>query len=559
MAVDDKANKVIGYYKRLDDNEISNSINNNFKRFFFYPKLPNFESIASQTINFLYKMCSAPDLLCQEMIYDICKKLNEISQKRKAMEMNDLESSQATGLHIPMYLLPRVIFIFGYIATKEWIYLQDDVYQNFKYREELGKQKNNGNETVNLDRTMDRSLKRLAPTNTSIIDPNDADSTYMGATAEDHLGEMINNICENELVTSANCVFHNFIPILIEILQYPAKYSDEYIQRAAVLALMRFMTVSSKLCADKIAFLMNILNKSKNASMKCNIIIGLADLTSRYPNTIEPWQPNFFVLLFETNDYNVRLTTLKMLSYIILQAIIRVTGEVAEMAACIVDEKAEIRDAAKEFFRQLVGCKEQEYYKVIPDIVSRFSTNHEPMFEDKFRVIVKYLFELIHKDRPAENLVEKLCGRFRNTNTERQWRDISFCLSLLNPTEKTMRRLIDNLPKYKDKLHYDEIYDCFKVIISNANKQIMKPALKDLAKEFETKLEKCFEASQNNESIDVSTIDTENVSPKNKPKSKKKPTNSRRKTRAPTRTWSSDEMDDDDDFEENIPPGRKRK
>lgn len=373
---------------------------------------------------------------------------------------------------------------------------------------------------------------------------------------------MINNICENELVTSASCILHHFLPILAEILQHPAKYPDEYIQRAAVLALMRFMTVSSKLCADKIAFLMNILSKSKNASMKCNIIIGLADLTSRYPNTIEPWQPNFFVLLFENNDYNVRLTTLKMLSYVILQAIIRVTGEVAEMAACIVNEESEIRDAAKEFFRQLVGCKEHEYYKVIPDIVSRFSTNNEPMPEDKFRTIMKYLFELIHKDRPAENLVEKLCARFRNTNTERQWRDISFCLSLLNPTEKTMRRLIDNLPNYKDKVHYDEIYDCFKVVISNANKQIMKPALKDLAKEFETKLEKCFEASQNNESIDVSMIDTENVSPKNKAKTKKKPTNSRSKARAQSRAWSSDEMDDDDDFEENIPPprrGRKRK
>lgn len=191
MAAGDKANKFIGYYKRLDDNEISNSIISNFRRFFFYPKLPNFETIASQTINFLYKMCSAPDLLCQEIIHDICKKLNEISQKRKdqAMETDDQESSQATGLHIPKYLLSRIIFIFGYIATKELIYLQDDVHQNIKYREELRRQKKNGNQTVNLDGTMDRSLKRLASANTSVTDPNDADSTYMGATAEDHLGD----------------------------------------------------------------------------------------------------------------------------------------------------------------------------------------------------------------------------------------------------------------------------------------------------------------------------------------------------------------------------------
>ncbi|XP_055296680.1 condensin complex subunit 1-like [Sitodiplosis mosellana] len=566
MAVGDKANKFIGYYKRLDDDDISDSIINNFKQFFFYPKLPDFESIASQSIDFLYKMCSAPDLLCQEIIRDVCKKLNEISQKRKqqTLDSNGSGSSQVTELHIPKYLLPRVIFIFGYIATKELVYLHDDVYQNVKYREELRKQKKNENQTT-LDGTMDRSLKRLASANTSVVDPNDPDSTYMGATAEDHLAEMINNICENQLIGSADSVLHHFVPVLIEILSQPAKYSENYVQRAAVLALMRFMAVSGRLCADRIGFLMNILRKSTSASMKCNIIIGLADLTSRYPNTIEPWIPNFFVLLFE-NDDTVRLTTLKMLSYVILQAIIRVTGQVSEIAVCIVDENIEIQITAKEFFRQLVGCKEQEYYKVIPDIVSRLSSNDSAMLEDKFRVVMKYLFELIHKDRPAENLVEKLCSRYRNTNTERQWRDISFCLSLLSPTEKTMKRLIDNLPNYKDKMQYDEIYDCFKTIISNANKQIMKPGLKDLAKEFETKLDKCLEATQNNESIDVSLcmIDTENVSSANKSKNKtvntrKKAVNSRKNKRAPSRTWSSDEMDDE--MEENIPPrrGRKRK
>lgn len=563
IAVADKTTKFIGYYKRLNENDIPDGIISNFRKFFFYPKLPDFESIASQTINFLYKMCSAPDLLCQEIINELCKKLNEISKKRKQKRLesdeNVPELSQPTELIIPKYLLPRVIFIFGYIATKELVYLHDDVTNNMKYREELSKQKKNGNQSNTLnDTSINRTLRRLESTDTSLVDSNEPDATYMGATAEDALAEMINNICENELIGSADGLLHHFVPFLIEILSHPAKYSDDYIQRAAILALMRFMTVSNQLCTERIAFLMNILRKTKSASMKCNIIIGLADLTSRYPNTIEPWHSNFFVLLFEKEN-TIRLTTLKMLSHVILQAIVRVTGQVSEMAACIVDENLEIRNAAKEFFYQLVGCKELDYYKVMPDIVSRLSSNESPMPEDKFRIIVKYLFELIRKDRPAENLVEKLCSRFRSTNTERQWRDIAFCLCLLTPTEKTMKRLIDNLPNYKDKLVYDEIYDCFKLIISNANKQLMKPALKDLTKDFETKLQKCLEASQNNVSIDVSMIETKNIPPKSQPKKKDKKKTTKPKKKTQTKTWSSDEQDDD--FEENIPPrhGRKRK
>lgn len=556
IALDDKVTKSIGYYKRFDDRDVSDGIINNFKKFFFYPKLPDFELIASQTINFLYKMYSAPDLLCQGIIHDVCKKLNEISQRRKNQmsETDGCESSQPTEIYIPKYLLPRIIFIFGYIATKELVYLHDDVLNNMKYREELSKQKKTGNQTVNMNGSLDRSLKRLTSSNTSITDPNDPDSTYMGATAEDHLSDMINNICENELIGSADGILNHLVPILIEILSHPAKFSDDYVQRAAILALMRFMAVSGNLCTDRIAFLMNILRKTTNASMKCNIIIGLGDLTARYPNTIEPWNSNFYVLLFETDD-NVRLTTLKMLSYVILQAIIRVTGQISEMAVCIVDKNQEIQNAAKEFFHQLVGCKELEYYKVMPDIVSRLSSNESPMPEDKFHIVMRYLFELIHKDRPAENLVEKLCSRFRNTNSERQWRDIAFCLSLLTPTEKTMKRLIENLPYYKDKVQYDEIYDSFKMIISNANKQIMKPVLKELAKQYETMLQKCLEASQNNESIDVSMIDTAPIpSPRQpKKKDKKKPT----KPKKNQKPKSSDE--DDDDFEENTPPRRMRK
>ena len=50
--------------------------------------------------------------------------------------------------------------------------------------------------------------------------------------------------------------------------------------------------------------------------------------------------------------------------------------------------------------------------------------------EENFRTIMKYIIGLIEKDKLLESLVEKLCLRFRATRTERQWRDISFCLSL---------------------------------------------------------------------------------------------------------------------------------
>lgn len=62
----DRANKgVYVFIKRYDDKDVINNVIENFKKFFFFPKLPHFEPIASEAIDFLYRMCDTPDILCQ--------------------------------------------------------------------------------------------------------------------------------------------------------------------------------------------------------------------------------------------------------------------------------------------------------------------------------------------------------------------------------------------------------------------------------------------------------------------------------------------------------------
>lgn len=62
----DRTNKgTYVFIKRYDDKDVINTVIENFKKFFFYPKLAHFEPIASEAIDFLYRMCDAPDILCQ--------------------------------------------------------------------------------------------------------------------------------------------------------------------------------------------------------------------------------------------------------------------------------------------------------------------------------------------------------------------------------------------------------------------------------------------------------------------------------------------------------------
>lgn len=250
------------------------------------------------------------------------------------------------------------------------------------------------------------------------------------------------------------------------------------------------MTVSSKFCEDNMAFLMNVLSLTTNTKIKCNIIIGLSDLTFRYPNIIEPWTTHFYNILYEKDD-SVRLTAIKILSHLILHEMIRVKGQIADLALCIIDENQDIRDITKSFFKEIAN-KANILYNVMPDIISRLSDTALNIKEDDYQTIMKYILSLIQKDRQVETLVEKLCARFKITKEERQWRDIAFCLSLLSYNEKTMKKLIDNITNFKDKVQIDEVYQFFKTIITNTSK-LAKPELKAIVTEFESRLNKCLE------------------------------------------------------------------
>jgi condensin complex subunit 1 len=62
--------------------------------------------------------------------------------------------------------------------------------------------------------------------------------------------------------------------------------------------------------------------------------------------------------------------------------------------------------------------------------------------------------------------VDKLCLRFKNAEHARQWRDTGFCLSQLPfRTERSLKKLLDAVPLFADKLHDATLYKYFTEII----------------------------------------------------------------------------------------------
>jgi hypothetical protein len=126
-----------------------------------------------------------------------------------------------------------------------------------------------------------------------------------------------------------------------------------------------------------------------------------------------------------------------------LTSLAQVKGQIAEMAKCLDEPDARISELAKLFFAEM-AAKDNAVYNNLPDIISGLSAGDNALDEDAFRRVVDYIFSFVQKDKQAENLVEKLCNRFRQTDVPRQWRDLAFCLSRLSYTsDKAVKKLIE--------------------------------------------------------------------------------------------------------------------
>jgi condensin complex subunit 1 len=245
------------------------------------------------------------------------------------------------------------------------------------------------------------------------------------------------------------------------------------------------MCVSADFCEANLPLLFTILENTNNPVIRSNIVIGLGDLTICFNSIIDPHISHLYNRL-KDEDFQVKKNAMMILTFLILNGMIKVKGQISEMAKCTEDDDEKIKELSRAFFKEL-STKDNAIYNNLPDILSNLST----IDEDKYKKIVKFLFEFITKDKYLDSLVEKLCHRFHHASSERQWRDIGYCLSKLNfTTEKSVRKLIDFVPLFKDKLYENTLYKYFEDMIQKGQKQKTKQDLKTVLDEFKDVLEK---------------------------------------------------------------------
>lgn len=335
--------------------------------------------------------------------------------------------------------LSQLLFVVGHIAIKQIVHLElcELDFKRRKAEKEKTKAAN------------------ASPVNSGAVDQDEID--LIGGTTEDDFTEAMTHIRERELLYGENSLLSNFGPMVAEICSNNIAYQDEDLQAAATLCMAKLMCVSSEYCEKNLPLLITILERSQNAITRSNVVIALGDMAVCFNHLIDE-NTDFLYKRLNDNDASVKRTCLVTLTFLILAGQVKVKGQLGEMAKCLEDSDKRIADLSRMFFTEL-ATKDNAVYNHFIDMFSLLSAE-KGLEEDALKRIIKFLSSFIEKvssiktnlpplcsltppqDKHAKQLADKLAARLARCESERQWNEVAYALSLLQHKNEEIQKTV---------------------------------------------------------------------------------------------------------------------
>ena len=292
--------------------------------------------------------------------------------------------------------------------------------------------------------------------------------------------EILEQLRETSIVNKN--LLGSFGPLLVHVCLHRSKYASPRLQANALLALTKFMVISRAFCEANLRLLFSILNDKGNVPsiIRANLVVAVGDLAFRFPNEVEPWTAHIYARLRDESIL-VRQNTLMVLSHLILNDMIKVKGQIAEIGLSLLDPIKTISDMAHMFFHEL-SRKANKIYNILPDMISQLSSPEASQLlgETGFNKIMTYLFTFIDKEKQREAILVKLCERIGGTTDKANAQNLGYCLSLLPYSSRLLMKLMEHHKAYHDKLFDPEFESSFRAIATKA-----KRSAKDMLPRFE--------------------------------------------------------------------------
>ncbi|KAL5361869.1 armadillo-type protein [Aspergillus floccosus] len=377
--------------------------------------------VAEQAINAIYTLSKHPDVLCSDILkrktrFVFQPQLQRPSSKGSGDGDEQRPGTASTDGHGSRHTtssaaLSQLLFVVGHIAIKQIVHLE---LCELDFKRRKAEQEKNKAATAESQKNKENA--------------EDDELDLIGGTTEDDFTDAMTHIRERELLYGENSLLSNFGPLVAEICANNNTYSDRNLQAAATLCMAKLMCVSAEYCEKNLPLLITIMERSEDPTVRSNAVIALGDMAVCFNHLIDE-NTDFLYRRLNDDDASVKRTCLMTLTFLILAGQVKVKGQLGEMAKCLEDGDKRIADLARMFFTEL-ATKDNAVYNHFVDMFSLLSAERN-LEEASLRRIVKFLIGFVEKEKHARQLAEKLAARLPRCETERQWNDVAYALSLL--------------------------------------------------------------------------------------------------------------------------------
>ncbi|KAM3728334.1 Condensin-1 complex subunit [Dirofilaria immitis] len=325
-----------------------------------------------------------------------------------------------------------------------------------------------------------------------------------GISEEERILERAQRICENA-ISRKGSLLHRLSKFLVAVVKSKRNTCSEKLRSTAILALSKFMLLSMRTCVRFMPLFLEYFKNSPSSECRSNLMIAIGDLCFRFPNVIEKYSEHLYHGINDKDDY-VRQTSIIVLSYLMLNDMVKVRGTVADLAQCVNDENVNVGQLAKFFFSELAK-KGNVLYNLMPDMISRLASR-ESVTVDDFIKTMKLLLAFIKKDKQADSLLEKLIQRMQGVINKDGLFDtrlaecLSHCISCLPLSEKSFRFMAESLPTYSNLLALECVFMNLQSAVLHFKKySVRNTELKGEVDDFLDSLAKMHHDKQEHEGI----------------------------------------------------------
>lgn len=277
------------------------------------------------------------------------------------------------------------------------------------------------------------------------------------ATFEESIADFYTLIRERELLFASDALLAPFRELVVWIINHPQRFSpNSLLYSMSALSLAKLMATSEEFCKQQMPkFLELLTGNTVNERIQSNLIVAFGDFTTSFPSLMD----EHIVVLYERlldHSIRVRINSLLVLSWLILNGMIKVKGQLHLITLCFLDSDPKIAHLSQTFFQDLGTKDPNAIYNAIPDLISNLSSHFDSR-QEEFIQIMRQVFALLKREKQIDNVIVKILARLNGCMQEKVAANLFACLSLLFGTgeAKVLERIIESYPTvFADKLWF---------------------------------------------------------------------------------------------------------